>query len=283
MILLCFIQHLHILLEGASADLNRAVFGLTSGQLYTAVKLAALDDDLTGAAFIKFCTQSVAIAIQITGITTIRKLRLTEFHAVFDRNIAVFTTDGIKHITERNTLYAKSAALQCQAAVSSDKNQVVYPTAFYGTEKAGDRTGFGGAAVLDSQASSYYLYEVGVSYLHFQMQGFAIQVKNKILILKVQKIACIHGETVVQRTGVNVPPQLDVLLLVFDCRMQFLKGIDGRPFRRARRHAHGGHEGEQHHQRQKQAGNSFSHVFSSSFIERLVDLPRFCPRPAAAG
>ena len=30
---------------------------------------------------------------------------------------------------------------------------------------------------------------------------------------------------------------------------------------------------------------SFSHVFSSYFIEieRMVDLPRFCPRSAAAG
>ena len=43
------------------------------------------------------------------------------------------------------------------------------------------------------------------------------------------------------------------------------------------------HEGEQHDEAEQDAHKSFSHVFSSSFIEmeRMVDLPRFCPRPAA--
>ena len=92
-ILLCIIQHLYILLEGASVDLNGAVFGLTCGQLYTAVKLAAFNDDTALTIFSGFRLQSVARAIKIRGITSIRKLRLAEFHAILDRNKTSFTVN----------------------------------------------------------------------------------------------------------------------------------------------------------------------------------------------
>ena len=124
-----------------------------------------------------------------------------------------------------------------------------------------------------------------ISILTHQSQGLSIQVKGTVIIaiVKGQLISFEQTNALVVAGSINALSQLDVFLLVFDCVQQFLVGVNGRPFRRICRHAHGGHEGEQHHQRQKQTGNSFSHVFSSSFIERLVDLPRFCPRPAAAG
>ena len=53
------------------------------------------------------------------------------------------------------------------------------------------------------------------------------------------------------------------------------KGVDGN--RSAR------HEGEQHDEAEQDAHKSFSHVFSSSFIERICCVPRFCSRLAAAG
>ena len=55
------------------------------------------------------------------------------------------------------------------------------------------------------------------------------------------------------------------------------KGVDGN--RSAR------HEGEQHDEAEQDAHKSFSHVFSSSFIEieRMVDLPRLCSGPRLTG
>ena len=45
------------------------------------------------------------------------------------------------------------------------------------------------------------------------------------------------------------------------------------------------HEGEQHDEAEQDAHKSFSHVFSSSFIEmeRMVDLPRLCSGPRLTG
>ena len=73
--------------------MNRAVFGLTSGQLYPAVKLAALDDDTASTLFAAFCLQSVATAIQIRDITSIKKLWLNDFHAILDRNKTLKTVN----------------------------------------------------------------------------------------------------------------------------------------------------------------------------------------------
>ena len=55
------------------------------------------------------------------------------------------------------------------------------------------------------------------------------------------------------------------------------EGVDGN--RSAR------HEGEQHDEAEQDAHKSFSHVFSSSFIEieRMVDLPRLCSGPRLTG
>ena len=57
----------------------------------------------------------------------------------------------------------------------------------------------------------------------------------------------------------------------------FPEGVDGN--RSAR------HEGEQHDEAEQDAHKSFSHVFSSSFIEieRMVDLPRLCSGPRLTG
>ena len=91
-ILLCCIQHLHILLEGAFVDLNRAVGVLISAQLYMAVKLAAVNDDFT----LSVCTQSVRISVKIfVEMFRVKFARMADSHAFLDRNIAVHSPDCI--------------------------------------------------------------------------------------------------------------------------------------------------------------------------------------------
>jgi len=142
---------LHNTLEGASVDLNRAVGVLISGQLYTAVEGTALNDGFT----LSFCEQSVATAIQITGITFIMERRLADGHAIFNCNTTIATIDCIGLRGVRATVRAENTALQCQAAASTDINRAIELTARCAAERTGYLTVFRRTAVLDGQASSF--------------------------------------------------------------------------------------------------------------------------------
>ena len=251
--------------------MNRAIFGLTSSQLYTAFKLAAIDDDLTGTAFIKFCTQSVATTSFNRVATTIKIIRLDEFYPILNRKIAINALDGIATGCIRMGSSAECAAFQCQTGFRHMNHIGAVISGKVSIKVTCDFTGFGRAAVLDRQVTStVYAHESPhISHLGYQSQGLSVQVKGTGLTFESQPL--IYGNTtarVMEIGGVNVSTQLNVFLLGCDRVLQFLVGVNGRPrFCRARRHRR---HRQHHHEYQQDTDGALSYV---CFCHRIFSFP----------
>ena len=108
-----------------------------------------------------------------------------------------------------------------------------------------------------------------ISIITHQSQGLSVQVKGAGIrgVVKGQFISFEQTNALIVAGGINVLPQLDVFLFSFDCVLQFLKGIDGCPFRRARRHRR---HRQHHHEYQQDTDGALSYV---CFCHRIFSFP----------
>ena len=204
---------------------------------------------------------------------------MADFHAILDRNKALNTVNynGICFVWKGSN--GECAPFQGQfTSIQADQFGILASENI--RKCTGYLTGFRRTAVLDCQMRAANMNALRyISIITHQSQGLSVQVNGAGIrgVVKGQFISFEQTNALIVAGGINVLPQLDVFLFPFDCVLQFLKGIDGCPFRlrRAGRHAGDGHHCQQHHKHQQDADDAtscvrFCHIISSLFLSGIL-------------